>query len=415
MADVQYPLPLPQRVSRRFPGSAARAAPWLAVLLLAVLLPLNTVCADSAETAAQQAKLKQLRARISDLKGELKSMHGKRDSLLEALEKTEKDIGAVAAALRRLDRKSEETREKIRTLKGERNAAQGRLDAMRAMLAKELRAAYLAGKQEQVKVLLNQEDPAAVGRMMVYHGYLTRARTARLQDIRGVLEELGTLEQELLVQQAGISSLREEQQEKSALLASEQDSRRKLLAKLQARLQDKTTELSALEEDEQRLHKLVQSLQQALRDIPPESGRYTSMKSLKGKLRWPVSGRVTQRYGARQASGKLRSRGVRIDPPAGTDVRAIAKGRVAFADWLRGFGLLLIIDHGDGYMSLYGQNSSLYKSVGEWVEGGEVVAATGSSGGQAHDGLYLELRKDGRPINPGSWFRGKPASKQAGR
>jgi septal ring factor EnvC (AmiA/AmiB activator) len=163
-----------------------------------------------------------------------------------------------------------------------------------------------------------------------------------------------------------------------------------------------------LEEDERRLQKLVESLQQAIRDIPTAGGEYESLPSLKGKLRWPVAGQISTHYGERHFSGKLHARGVHIAARAGADVHAIARGRVVFADWLRGFGLLMIIDHGDNYMSLYGQNRSLYREVGDWVERDEVVAAAGNSGGQQKAGLYLELRKDGRPFNPGDWLQGKP-------
>jgi septal ring factor EnvC (AmiA/AmiB activator) len=184
---------------------------------------------------------------------------------------------------------------------------------------------------------------------------------------------------------------------------------------LQAGLKEKTSELSVLEKDEQRLQQLVKSLQQALVDIPAASGEYKSLRELKGKLRWPVAGKIVRRYGSSQAAGKISSRGVQIASAAGADVHAIARGRVVFADWLRGFGLLLIIDHGGGYMSLYGHNSSLYKEVGESVDGAEVVAAVGSSGGLSVTGLYLELRKNGRPFDPAPWFKGKPAPLQAAR
>ena len=200
-----------------------------------------------------------------------------------------------------------------------------------------------------------------------------------------------------------------------AQLAGEQAERARVLAKLQAQLRDKSQELAQLERDEQRLHELVESLQQALRDIPAAATDYRSLDELKGKLRWPVAGRISMQYGARQAGGKLKSRGVRISAPAGEEVRAIDKGRVAYADWLRGFGLLLIVDHGKDYMSLYGNNRALFKEVGEWVEGGEVIATVGSSGGQSSAGLYLELRKKGRPFNPAPWFAGKPAAARASR
>ena len=225
----------------------------------------------------------------------------------------------------------------------------------RLTLKKELQIAYMTGNQQQVKLLLNQEEPAALGRLMVYHEYFTRARTQALQNIRVSMERLAGLEHKLAVQREEIQGLIERQQEKSSQLIMQQGRRREILAQLQDRLSSKTDQLAVLEVGEHRLQKLVESLQQAIRDIPPARGENLPMTSLKGKLHWPVAGQIDMRYGEKHASGKLRSRGVHIASPAGADVRAIAKGRVVFADWLRGFGLLMIIDHGDNYMSLYGK------------------------------------------------------------
>ena len=202
--------------------------------------------------------------------------------------------------------------------------------------------------------------------------------------------------------------MRQEQLDKSASLVEQQDSRRQVMAQLQAQMQSRTTQLGTLQQDQQRLQKLVQSLTLALQEMPQDDTQYTSLRQLKGKLRWPVAGRITRSFGAKEAQGSLQTRGVQIATRAGVDVQAIARGRVAFSDWLRGFGLLLIIDHGEGYMSLYGQNRSLYKEVCEWVDRGETIAAAGDSGGQSAAGLYLELRKNGKPFNPAPWFKGKP-------
>ena len=253
-----------------------------------------------------------------------------------------------------------------------------------------------------------------VGRMMTYQAYFTRARAQRMEQFRVTMERLQLAEQALLEQQASIEALRTRQQEQSSQLSREQENRRGILAGLQKQLEEGSTELVRLEQDEQRVHQLLQSLQQAMRDFPQAESSQKPLHRLKGQLRWPVAGRISTPYGARQAAGKMKSRGVHISTPSGTDVHAVAKGRIAFADWLRGFGLLIIIDHGAGYMSLYGENSSLYKAVGEWVSQGDVIAAAGNSGGQPRTGMYFELRKDGQPLNPSAWFRGKPAELRAG-
>jgi len=384
------------------------------LLLTATTMPVN-VCAEVGEADGQEARLSQLRERIGALKSEVGSMRGQRDTLQVELEKTEKEIGVIAAAIRDLESQAGQGQKKLQALNKQRDAERKNMKAMRVLLTEELKAAYMAGKQERVKLLLNQENPAGVGRMMVYHRYFTRARSERMQEMRLTLQHIGSIEQALSGQQNEIQQLLQEQRDKSLQLATEQDNRRKIIEQLQTDLGDKSSELSTLEQDEKQLQELIQSLRQALNDIPAVSGQHKSLRPLKGKLQWPVKGRITMRYGEQQASGKLRSRGVRITTPSGSDVRAISSGRVAFSDWLRGFGLLLIIEHGDGYMSLYGQNRSLYKDVGEWVELGDVIAASGNSGGQLQAGLYLELRKDGRPFNPAPWFNGRPVAVRAGR
>lgn len=387
----------------------------LMVCLCGVLQLAAATVAQAAEVGAQEAKLQQLRQRIQSAKQELTRMLGQRNTEQKALEKTEKEIGNIAAAMRKLERQAGEARDKILDLNKQRDREQESLHAMRTTLALELRTAYMAGRQERIKLLLNQEDPAFLGRMLVYHGYFTRARAARLQDMRTTLASLDNIEQALHQQQAEIDRVQAEQRENASRLAAEQEKRREILAGLHAGLKEKSSELSVLEKDEQRLQQLVQSLQQALNDNPAASGRYKSLHELKGKLRWPVAGKIVRRYGSKQAAGKISSRGVQIASDAGSDVHAIARGRVVFADWLRGFGLLLIMDHGGGYMSLYGHNSSLYKEVGDGVGGGEVIAAVGNSGGLTLPGLYLELRKNGQPFDPGAWFKGSPVPLQAVR
>ena len=408
MADRHWP------AGRRciIPAAVRAVVHHCCLLLLVMLLALMSAGAAADDIAVQTKKLEQLREQIHDIKTDVDSMRGQRTDVRAALQKTEKEIGRVSAELHRLDADSAATRLKIEALDNDRATERQVLAGLREALVLDLQSAYSAGRQQRIKLLLNQQDPALVGRMMTYHGYFTRARAARMLELRTTLARINDIESALVEQQAEIEQLQLQQRKKSVRLTLEQDKRRKLLVQLQRDLQFKASELSTLQQDEQRLQALVKSLQQAMRDVPAE-GDASSLRQLKGKLLWPVAGRITRRYGAKQAAGELQSSGVVIASRAGADVRAIASGRVAFADWLRGVGLLLIIDHGDGYMSLYGQNQSLYKAVGDWVKRGEVVAAAGSSGGQVQDGLYLELRKDGRPFNPTAWFKGQPLPLQA--
>jgi septal ring factor EnvC (AmiA/AmiB activator) len=384
------------------------------LLLLALLLTSLPVITVAEDIAVQTEKLQKLRQHIHEIKSDVDSMRGQRTVTQAALEKTEKEIGKVVAELHQLDADAVATDQKIKSLNKDRTTERQTLADLRQTLMLDMRSAYTAGRQQRIKLLLNQQNPAQLGRMMTYHGYFTRARASRMQELRAALARIDAIERELVEQQSEIEHLRLQKREKSQLLVVEQGNRRKILAQLQRDLQIKTSELSSLQQDEQRLQALLQSLQRALREAALEGGDSTSLRKLKGKLQWPVAGRIIQPYGAKHASGDLQSSGVLIATVAGADVHAIANGRIAFADWLRGFGLLLIIDHGDGYMSLYGHNRSLYKDVGARVKRGEVVAAAGSSGGRTQDGLYLELRKDGRPFNPTAWFSGQPLALQAG-
>lgn len=407
------PLRMPHSLAR-YRVAAFRTALLVLTLLLTGSIAAPALAAKDAEVRAKTAQLDKLRKRIGALKEELKDVRGTRDARQAALERTDKAISGLTSELRNTRARVRDAEQRLAVLEQEQQTERRKLAAMRAQLKQEMRASYMTGRQERVKLLLNQEDPAAVARMLVYQGYFTRARTARIQDFRATLASLGEREQVLLERRTSLEALYREQQDQSAALGGEQARQHQLLVEIEKQLGDKTAELESLQQDEQRLGKLVEKLRRALLDMP--LGELDKpLKSLKGKLAWPVTGRVTRNYGEKLGVGDARSRGLTIATRADTDVHAIAKGRVAFADWLRGFGLLMIIEHGDGYMSLYGRNNSLYKGVGEWVERGEVIAAAGNSGGQRQSALYLELRKNGRPVDPRSWFRGKPRAKTAAR
>jgi len=386
----------------------------LLLLALTISPVVQSLAADSGNAAMQAERLQQLRTRIGELKNELESMHGKKNALDTELEKTEKELGTVASDLRRLERKIGQSRTRLDELGRERQESRKKLHAVQVLLAQELRSAYALGQQQQVKLLLNQDDPAAIARLMTYYGYLSRARADRIRGITSALDELTLIEQQVSEQNSGLEKLKDEKNAESGRLKQMQANRKQVLVRLQAQLRKKSDELTALQRDEKNLQQLVDSLRRALRDISPSKAPLKSISPLKGKLVWPVEGRISMPFGAMQADGKLRSRGVLVSASAGADVHAIASGQVVFADWLRGFGLLLIIDHGKGYMSLYGYNRSLYKEVGDRVEAGDLIATVGDSGGRERSGLYLELRKDGRPFDPAPWFAGKPGALRAG-
>ncbi|HED18817.1 MAG TPA: peptidase M23, partial [Gammaproteobacteria bacterium] len=284
------------------------------------------------------------------------------------------------------------------------------LQKQRRHIASEARVAYAMGRQQQVKLLLNQEQPSVAGRMLTYFGYFSRARMVQIDSIHATMEALRETEASIQGKTRILGGLHDRRQSASERLREKKQARKQVLVQINSELQNQSGELRRLGENEKQLQKLLASLQELLADIPAELSQQP-FRSLKGKLHWPARGRLTARFGNRRGSSGLVWQGVMISAPEGTRVRAVSQGRVAFADWMRGFGLLLIIDHGEGYMSLYGHNQALYKEVGEWVDTGEVVATLGTSGGQTRSGLYFELRHNGRPVNPVRWCAGEPASR----
>jgi septal ring factor EnvC (AmiA/AmiB activator) len=363
-----------------------------------------------AQDAAQKAQeLEALRAQIETLQRQFEVSRKKKSAAEKRLQDVERQIGEISRALRSVEEELRVNQGELRALQGEQQGLQDRLKTQRERLAGEARSAYAMGREQQVKLLLNQEQPAAVGRMLVYFGYFTRARLQQIDVVRATLDRLTALEESIAQKNASLMQLRTSRQLDQQRLQEKKKARKQAVASLSRELENQGGELKRLQSDERQLHELVSSLQELLVDIPSDVSQQQPFDTLKGKLRWPTRGRLTKRFGTRRG-GDLKWRGVMIEAEEGGEVRAVSQGRIAFSDWMRGFGLLVIIDHGDGYMSLYGHNQALYKEVGEWVDSGEVVALLGSSGGQTHSGLYFELRHKGRPINPVRWCSGKPSA-----
>jgi septal ring factor EnvC (AmiA/AmiB activator) len=326
------------------------------------------------------------------------------------LHDVENQISDTSRVLRRIGSELDAKRRQLQALREKQSGQAARLQQQREHLASEARMAYAMGHQQQVKMLLNQEQPSAIGRMLVYFGYFSRARLQQIDAMRTSLEQLRALEETIAQKTETLTVLHNSQQLESQRLQEKKQARKQAVAALSRELKTQGGKLRRLKTDEQQLQELVSSLQDLLVDIPADATQQQPFNTLKGKLRWPTGGRLAKRFGTRRGSGGLKWRGVMIEAAEGGEVHAVSQGRVAFSDWMRGFGLLVIIDHGDGYMSLYGHNQALYKEVGEWVDTGDVLALLGASGGQAESGLYFELRHKGQPINPVSWCAGNPAS-----
>ena len=360
---------------------------------------------DVAVKDEKEAQLGVLRKQIQALRLSLDSARTKKDKLQQQLRSTEIEIGKLNITIKDLETQLRQQAVALNKLRDRKSQQQDNLREQRESLAAQIRASYAMGKQGYMKLLLNQQDPAVIGRTLTYYDYFNRARASQINTIGTTLKEIDDLETTIADKTSRLESLHEEQARKIHLLKQSHESRHQILAKLDVDINTNEHRLQQLLSDQAGLVELLEGIRKALTDIPPDQGNLPPFATLKGHLPWPSAGRITARFGSSRKVGELKWHGVMISGSEGEQIRAIYPGRVAFADWLRGYGLLLIIDHGNGYMSLYGYNQSLYKNVGDWVEAGETIATIGNSGGQLASGLYFEIRHNGTPENPISWCK----------
>ncbi len=374
-----------------------------AVLAFAlVLLCPGAAAQDSAEVERQ---LEGIRERIALIEQELARETGARDRLTGELRGVETEIGRLSREIRRLDAELERHRAELDTLAARERELEAELRRQRDALAAQLRAAYAIGRQPALKLLLNLEDVRAVGRTLAYFRYYNGARLAEIAAVGERLAQLADVRARRVAARDRVDTTRarllEEQRQKSA-----QRSRRgRLLDELNARVASRQTELGELDRDRQRLERLLEELTVLFAAVPGGE-ELRPFSSLRGALRWPLEGATLLASGETKPGGMSRE-GILIAAPRGAEVRAVSHGRVAYADWLRGFGLLAIVDHGEGFMSLYAFNESLFAEIGDWVAPGEIIAAVGDSGGRAQPALYFELRHQGRPVGLAPWFKGR--------
>ena len=373
--------------------------------VLFLSLSVSTLLAAD-DYATKSSQHKKLQSTIDSLRLKLEKTRSEQSSLRSQLRPIERDIGQLNSSLKQLGKSLKSERHELKLLGVEKKQQKSGILSQRKELEQLVRSNYALGRQGQLKFLLNQEDPSAVSRTLIYYEYFNKARAEKIAAINARLTELLLLEKRIEKKVHSIETLFQEQKSKKERLNRRSHDRRQLLAKLDAEVRDKARLLENLKADEKQLGELLSGLRKALADIPEEKGERKPFAVLKGRLKLPVKGKISTRFGRMRDEGSgLKWRGIIIDAKEGRDVQAIAHGRVAFSDWLRGYGLLLIIDHGDGYMSLYGYNQSLYREVGDWVEKGEVIAGAGLSGGRSQAGLYFEIRSQGKPVNPLLWCK----------
>lgn len=373
-----------------------------AILIAPVLLVGAPAGADRA--AETRAELEALRERIESVRERLEAERQRRDRASDALAEIEQRVGRIAGRIEALDSDIDDTRARLEQLRQRRAEVRDALGSHRTTLAAQLRAAYRLGRQPALRLLLRQDDPAALARALGYYGYFNDARLDAIERAHSLMSELDDLTEDTRAAEARLESDRAELDQRYATLEDTRAERRELLARLERSIDDRGERLQALEASRERLQGLLEDLAPVLDDIPAAPLEARPFPTRQGELGWPVRGRLRARFGAARASGRMTWEGIVIDAESGTRVRAVYHGRVVFADWLSGFGQLIIVDHLDGYFSLYGYNQRLLRGTGDWVAPGDAIAAVGDSGGQRKPGLYFEIRRQGRPVDPLTWL-----------
>lgn len=352
--------------------------------------------------AKKEAELKQVRGRIESIRKSIHADAERRDSLAIALKDAELEIQSARERLSQVRERRAAAEARLRALETERSETQRKIADERDALAGELRVAYMNGRQEQLKLLLTQRDPAQLGRVMAYYGYFGRARAERITEITEHLAHLDLLTENITAEAAKLQAIEADNSREVKSLAGARDRRKLTLAQVQSQIKSRSDELAKAQREAQALEKLVEQLRRAIEEFP-DLGNQPFARA-KGKLPWPVKGKLLARFGQLRSGGPLKWQGMVIGASRGTQVRAPFQGRVVYADWLPGLGLLVVLDHGGGFMSLYGHNEQLYRKVGDRVAAGDVLGAVGDAAGLGQPGLYLEIRHGRRAIDPATWL-----------
>jgi murein hydrolase activator len=390
------------------PRGGTRGAPAAAALLLALALSLPGARAEAApahpqaEARKAEEQLQAVKSEIERITRQVSAEQVERDRLTSELKSTEVSAGKLREDLSGVRRERAERAGRRAALAAEKRTRESEVAHSRAALAGEMRAAYQIGRQEPLKLLLNQQDPARAGRMFVYYSYFGRARAAAIRLIEEDVQRIAELDGELAAEDAELAALEKRQRAQLRELERSRSDRSHVLASLEAQSHTRAQSLERLRGQQAGLERLVRELRTAVERFPLEGN--DAFTRLRGKLAWPVAGRVVARFGEARAGG-VRWDGVLVATERGAAVKAVCPGRVIYADWLPGLGLLTIVDHGDGYLSLYGHNEHLYKAAGEAVAAGDTIAAAGDSGGSPRPELYFEIRKGGKPVDPAPWFK----------
>jgi septal ring factor EnvC (AmiA/AmiB activator) len=369
--------------------------------------------------AQKEAELRKLNDRIDKVRKSVNADIERRDKLSVQLREAEMGVATARKDLDEIRAQRLTAEAQLRDLETEQSEREGEIAGERAALGGELRAAYVNGRGEQLKLLLNQEDPARFGRMLAYYGYFGRARADRIRGIQDQLEHLALVREKIAEEKARLDALEQQRVQRVATLQTSQQRRAHAVSAIDAQIRTRGGEIERMQSQAASLEKLIADLRKAIERAAAAAAaararggssipKPAPLEPLKGKLPWPVQdGRVIARFGQPRAGGSMRWQGMLIATDRGARVRAPMAGRVVYGDWLPGMGLMLVLDHGSGYMSLYGHNDELFRKVGDSVVAGDVIGSVGDSGGHSQPALYFEVRQGRRPVDPQAWLTRK--------
>jgi septal ring factor EnvC (AmiA/AmiB activator) len=350
-----------------------------------------------------EQKLSQLQHDISKLQKRLQQSRTDHKKEQEQLREVDLAIQKTVKQIRKLDKQKTTHLDALQVLENRRDEAVNKLQQRQKQLGGQIEATWRLARQSRVKLILNQDSPARLSRMLAYYDHINRAQLAKINALKEIMTELQQLHEEIDQELSLVESVVIEQQKNLDQQQVQKTERESLLVVLGSRIDNEATELLELERNREVLEKLLERLGDALADIPADLGQHLGIAAQKGRLPVPLKAKVRRAFGQQRTAG-LKWHGWLMGASTGTEVKSIAYGRIAFSDWLRGYGLLMIIDHGQGFMSLYGYNESLLWEVGDWVEPGAIIATVGSSP-SGDQGLYFEMRKDGKAVDPAAWIK----------
>ena len=373
--------------------------------LLAALLAAAAAAAGDERYQQSAEELAKVRGRIDAVSKSIEHDKGEQDQLRGAVEAAERKVDEAGGEARRISAQIDLQTAKVRQAQAEQAAAERRLAEQKEGLARQLRASYMMGRGGKAELLLSQQDPDRVDRMLVYYDALNRARAASIDAIGAEIRKVAALQSQYQAQLDALQTLQNSHKRALSALEADRQERAEAMSKVAQRIAGESQELKGLQTSEKQLGNLLEQLRQALADVPVEpEGGSKSFPEMRGKMAWPLRGELLARYGEAKAGGHLQWKGMWIGAPEGAPVRASSRGRVAYVGWLTSYGLIVVLQHEKGFFTLYGHNSAVTRTAGEWVAAGDVIAKAGNTGGYEQPGLYFEVRRGADPMDPKDWL-----------